>query len=295
MLRRPAYLATCLNWLRVTNMEKLTVVKIGGQIIDDRIKLGAFLHDFAAISEPKILVHGGGKSAAETLRKMGIKPRMAHGRRITDEATLEVVTMVYGGLINKNITARLQAEKCLAVGMSGADGDTILAVKRPVRDIDYGFAGDVVRVNGHIIERILNSGLTPVFCALTHDGKGRLLNTNADTIAAVLAGELSKRFDVDLIYCFEKTGVLKNIDDDESLIRLINGENYAKYKEDGIISAGMIPKIDNAFDSLNQGVKNVYITHFETLKNRNFEKGRCTRITLSRPEVIKNSKKTEES
>ena len=261
-------------------MEKLTIVKIGGQIIDDLQQLNAFLDDFAELEGYKILVHGGGKSAAKILRKLGIEPKMAGGRRITDEETLSVVTMVYGGLLNKNITAYLQAQSCNAVGMSGADADTVRAVKRPVRDIDYGFAGDVTTVNGKIIDALLQCGLTPVFCALTHDGKGQMLNTNADTIAAAIGGEMSAVYKVDLVYCFEKAGVLRDVQDDSSLIDLINTERYVSYKAQGVVSEGMIPKIDNAFDSLKEGAANVYITNFKALRSRAFEKGNGTRIVL---------------
>jgi len=259
-------------------MEKLTIVKIGGQIIDDPQRLNSFLKDFSGLSGNKILVHGGGKSAGQVLRKMGIEPKMADGRRITDEETLAVVTMVYAGLLNKNIVARLQAENCLAIGMSGADADAILAEKRPVREIDYGFAGDITRVNSEIINRLLQNTLTPVFCALTHDGKGQILNTNADTIAAALAGALSKLYEVNLIYCFEKKGVLRDVSDENSVITLIHRHNYRQLKNEGAINEGMIPKIDNAFESLKNGVSDVYITHFESLKNRVYEKGQGTRI-----------------
>ncbi len=259
-------------------MEKLTVVKIGGSIIDDQSKLNKFLKDFADLSGYKILVHGGGKSAGQILRRMGIEPKMSGGRRITDEETLRVVTMVYGGLLNKNIVARLQAENCLAIGMSGADANAILAEKRPVREIDYGFAGDVTQINGKIIGRLLKTELIPVFCALTHDGAGQILNTNADTIASAIGGAMSADFAVDLVYCFEKKGVLRDVRDDASLINEITKDNYERYKKNGAVSEGMIPKIDNAFESLNQGVKNVYITHFESLKNRTYENGSGTRI-----------------
>lgn len=247
-------------------MEKLFIIKIGGNIIDDEEKLGAFLTAFAAIAGKKILVHGGGKLATKLAAELGIPQQMVDGRRITDAETLKVVTMVYAGLINKKIVAQLQAAECNAVGLSGADGNGILAHKRlsktPVScsaSIDYGFAGDVDKINGAFFLSLLAQNVSPVMAPITHDGKGQLLNTNADTIAQEIATELSGSFEVHLIYSFEKPGVLLDAENDDSVIRLINKEKYHELKEKGLVFAGMIPKLDNAFAALQQGVKKVII------------------------------------
>ncbi|MEJ2543269.1 MAG: acetylglutamate kinase [Calditrichaceae bacterium] len=247
--------------------DKLTIVKIGGKVIDESGKLSSILKDFADLNGLKILVHGGGKKASQLLEKLNVPVKMFHGRRITDGPSLEIVQMVYAGLINKNIVAELQANNCLAIGLSGADGNTILAHKRPVNKIDFGFVGDVDQVNAEAIIKILKNGFIPVFCALTHDGNGQMLNTNADTIAAELGSALSSQYEVDIIYCFEMQGVMQDTKDADSVIAHINREKYAALKADNIISDGMIPKIDNAFAALDKGVQNVFIKHYSAINN----------------------------
>ncbi len=240
-------------------LPELTVVKIGGNLIDNEIVLASFLKSFSNIPGIKLLVHGGGKMATDLSKKMGLIPKMINGRRITDAETLKIITMVYGGYINKNIVARLQAVKCNAIGLSGADANTVIAVKRPVDTIDYGFAGDVKTVQADIIKKLLDANLTPVFCAITHNTKGLLLNTNADTMAAVIAGAMTRYFKVSLCYCFEKPGVLADIHDHQSVIPIINSENYTTLLDNGIITEGMIPKLYNCFDALKKKVESVKI------------------------------------
>jgi acetylglutamate kinase len=235
------------------------VVKIGGNVIEDSAALQSFLTDFAQMQGSKILVHGGGKKATAMAEKMDIPVQMVEGRRITDAQNLDIITMLYGGKINKNIVAQLQNLGCNALGLSGADGNAIQAVKRPVKSIDYGFVGDVVGVNNALFQMLLKGGYTPVCCAITHDQKGQLLNTNADTIAATLAQSLSQSFEVSLWYCFEKQGVLENIDDDGSVIETITPQKYKNLKTAQVIHSGMIPKIDNCFDALANGVNEVKI------------------------------------
>jgi acetylglutamate kinase len=249
----------------------MKVIKIGGNIIDDNSKSAIFLKDFAAIEGAKILVHGGGKIASEIGRKLAIEPKMFQGRRITDKETLDLVTMVYAGLINKNIVATLQSFSCNAIGLSGADANVLSAVKRPVKEVDFGFVGDLLEtsVNTRTLQLLLNEGIIPVLSPITHDGNGTLLNTNADTIASTLAVALSKIFEVELIYCFEKKGVLENIEDENSLIKEISSNNYLQLKSAGIIVDGMIPKIDNAFDAIRKGVKKVRIMDAMELKSLN--------------------------
>jgi acetylglutamate kinase len=246
---------------------QLTVIKIGGNIIDHKDKLSAFLKDFAAVKGFKILVHGGGKIASELGKKLGIEPNMVNGRRITDAETLHLVTMVYGGLINKNIVAELQSIGCNAIGLSGADGAVLPAVKRPVAEIDYGFVGDVE--SGHIkadlIKKLLQYGLAPVFAPLTYDGQGGLLNTNADTVAQEIAKALSQYMTVQLIYCFEKRGVLIDANDDNSVINCITSKDFMELKSRDIITGGMIPKLENAFAAITQGVQEVVIGQAEEL------------------------------
>lgn len=239
----------------------LNIIKVGGNVIDDDIQLEAFLEKFAAIPGKKILVHGGGKIATRIAAKLDIEAKMVDGRRVTDESMLDVVTMVYAGLTNKKIVARLQKYKCDAIGLSGADGNVIKSVKRPVREIDYGFVGDILAdsVNNLAIKKFLDAGFTPVFSAITHNGVGQLLNTNADTIASALSTCLSGLYETSLIYCFEKNGVLADISDDNSVIETITAKKFEDYKQKGIISDGMIPKLQNAFDAINKGVKSVYI------------------------------------
>lgn len=247
-------------------MKKLTIIKIGGKVIDDARSLDLFLKDFAEVEGSKILVHGGGKVASEFGKRLGIKPELVDGRRITDKATLDLVTMVYGGLINKQIIAGLQALNVDAIGLTGADANVLPAKKRPVKTVDYGFVGDVQLndVNTKRLEQLLDAGLIPVLCALTHDRKGNLLNTNADTIASILASALSQVFEVDLIYCFEQKGVLSDFEKEE-LIEEIDQEAYQKLKAECVISDGMIPKMDNAFDALQAGVGKVLVGHFTQL------------------------------
>jgi len=237
----------------------LHIVKIGGNVINDEVALTSFLKDFASIKGLKILVHGGGKKASEMAEKIGLTPRMKNGRRITDAANLEVVIMVYAGLLNKNITAKLQEQNCNAIGLSGADANSIKAHKRIVKDIDYGFAGDVDKVNDTALKVFLENSLTPVFCAITHDKNGQLLNTNADTIASEIAASLASSYNVHLVYCFEKNGVLKDINDDDSVIEDINSKSYKELKQKNIIADGMLPKLENCFYALHKGVKKIII------------------------------------
>lgn len=230
--------------------------------MDKPTQLQRFLSDFASLPGAKILVHGGGKIASTIGQRLGITPKYNEGRRITDAETLELVTMVYGGLINKQVVAQLQAFNCNAIGLTGADGNTILASKRPVREVGYGFAGDVAgnkSIHVEVLQGLLALGITPVFAPLTHDGDGNLLNTNADTIASVLATALAPLYQVKLIYCFEKKGVLQVATDETSVIAHIDKAKFRELKETGVVSEGMIPKLDNAFAALDQGVLAVQI------------------------------------
>lgn len=240
--------------------EKLTVIKVGGKIVEEEATLNRLLEDFAGIEGYKVLVHGGGRSATKLAERLGIESRMVNGRRITDAETLKVVTMVYGGLVNKNIVAGLQAKGVNAIGLTGADMDVIRSVKRPVKDVDYGFVGDVKHVNVGILETLIRQGVVPVMAPLTHDGEGSLLNTNADTIAGETAKALASVFDVTLVYCFEKKGVLRDADDDDSVIPVITPELFAEYVEQGVIQGGMIPKLENSFSAIEAGVSQVIIT-----------------------------------
>ena len=240
--------------------QQLTIVKVGGKLVEDPDSLAAFLKDFALIAGNKILVHGGGRSATALAEKLGIETKMTEGRRITDAEMLKVVTMVYAGLVNKNIVAQLQKMGIDAIGLTGADMNLILSEKRPVKEIDYGFVGDVKSVNAPALLELLNQDYLPVIAPITHDGNGNLLNTNADTIAAETAKSLSFDCNVRLIYCFEKRGVLMNEADENSLISTLDLELYRQYKNDGIIQGGMIPKLDNAFQAIAAGVKEVIIT-----------------------------------
>ncbi len=243
----------------------LTLLKIGGNIIEDEAAFRQTMHIFARWENLKLLVHGGGRRADNICQQLGITPLMQNGRRITDAPTLEVVIMVYAGLVNKNIVATLQAEHCNAIGLTGADLNSIRAHKRPVQDIDYGFAGDIDAVDAQAIRQLLDMGATPVFCAITHDRQGQLLNTNADTIAAILATSLAEEYAVQLLYCFEKKGVLLDPADDDSVIAEMDIISYRAYKKQGIISGGMLPKLDNAFAAIEQGVKSVTIGNMEAL------------------------------
>ena len=249
--------------------QKLSIIKIGGNVIENKTELSKFLTLFASLNGHKILVHGGGKLATQLATKLGIESKLVGGRRITDAETLEVITMIYAGLTNKNIVAKLQANECNAIGLSGADGDAIQAHKRPVKEIDYGFAGDVDGINNQMISKLLNADLTPVFCAMTHDGNGQLLNTNADTIASELAIGMSEFYDTTLYYCFEKKGVLMNVADDNSVVKNIDSSKYQELLNDGIIADGMLPKLENCFHALNKNVSKVCIGHPSMLNSKN--------------------------
>lgn len=241
--------------------EKLTIVKVGGAVVEDEAQLAQLLKDFSAIEGKKVLVHGGGRRATQVAASLGIESKMVNGRRITDAEMLNVVTMVYGGLVNKNLVARLQANGVNALGLTGADIDVIRSHKRPLKDgIDYGFVGDVDKANGQMLSRLIEEGITPVMAPLTHDGQGTILNTNADTIASETAKALAPYYDVTLIFSFEKKGVLSNPDDDDSVIPVITHADFIKYKEDGTISGGMLPKIENALAAIDAGVGRVIIT-----------------------------------
>ncbi len=238
----------------------LTIVKVGGAIVEDAEQLQQLLSHFCAIEGKKILVHGGGRRATQVAARLGIESQMVNGRRITDAPMLEVVTMVYGGLVNKTIVAQLQARGVNAIGLTGADMDVIHSHRRPVKDVDYGFVGDVERVNADRLQALLDAGATPVLAPLTHDGAGTMLNTNADTIASVAAQALAAYYDVTLIYSFEKPGVLRDPDDDTSVITHITRTDFDHYVADGTISGGMIPKIENALGAVSAGVRRVIIT-----------------------------------
>ena len=246
-------------------MAKLFIIKIGGNIIDDEAKLASFLQTFAAVNEKKILVHGGGRLATKLAEQTGVQQQLIAGRRITDAETLKIVTMVYAGFINKTVVAQLQAAGCNAVGLSGADGNAIKAHKRIIKDIDYGFAGDVDAVNSKLLHRLMQENTTPVMAPITHDGKGQLLNTNADTIAQEMAKAMSALYDVQLIYSFEKAGVLLDAADESSVISRINPQRFTELKKQNLVFAGMIPKLDNAFAALQAGVKKVIIGKAEDL------------------------------
>ena len=245
--------------------EKITVIKVGGKIVEEEASLTALLDRFAAIDGRKVLIHGGGRSATRIAGLLGIESRMVDGRRITDSETLKVVTMVYGGLVNKNIVAGLQARGVNALGLTGADCNIIKAHKRPVKTIDYGFVGDVECADGDMLSRLIEQGITPIIAPLTHDGKGTMLNTNADTMAAETAKALATVYDTTLIYCFELPGVMRDPEDADSLIASITGESYRALLAEGIISGGMIPKMDNAFNAINNGVSRVIITKADAI------------------------------
>ena len=241
--------------------EKLTIVKVGGAVVEDELQLSQLLRDFSAIEGRKVLVHGGGRRATKVAEQLGIETKMVNGRRITDEQMLEVVTMVYGGLVNKQVVARLQANGVKAIGLTGADADVIRSHKRPLKDgIDFGFVGDVDRADGQVLQHLVEQGIVPVMAPLTHDGKGNILNTNADTIASETAKALAPLYDVTLIYSFEKPGVMKDPDDETSLIPEITRADFERYKADGTISGGMLPKIENALAAVEAGVCRVIIT-----------------------------------
>ena len=240
--------------------EKLTVIKVGGKIVEEEATLNQLLADFSAIEGYKVLVHGGGRSATKLAAQLGIESQMVNGRRITDAETLKVVTMIYGGLVNKNIVAGLQAKGVNAMGLTGADMNVIRSVKRPVKEVDYGFVGDVEKVNAELLGNLIRQGVVPVMAPLTHDGQGSMLNTNADTIAGETAKALAELFDVTLVFCFEKKGVLSDENDDDSVIPVITPELFKEYVEKGIIQGGMIPKLENSFSAIDAGVSQVVIT-----------------------------------
>ncbi len=248
-------------------MKKLTIIKVGGGIVENDESLKRLLKNFAAVEGNKLLVHGGGRSATKMAEKLGVETKMVDGRRITDEAMLQVVTMVYGGMVNKNIVAGLQAEGVNALGVTGADMNLILSVKRPVKTVDYGWVGDVKSVNATGIAGLIASGIVPVIAPLTHDGEGHMLNTNADTMAGETAKGMAELFDVTLVFCFEKDGVLMDENDDSSVIAELGTELYAELKDKGIVNKGMIPKLDNSFATLTAGVKEVIITHANNLND----------------------------
>ncbi len=252
-----------------TSRNSLTIVKVGGAVVEDEAQLTRLLRDFSAIGGRKVLVHGGGRRATQTAARLGIESRMVDGRRITDRDMLEVVTMVYGGLVNKNIVARLQACGVNALGLTGADMNIIRSHKRPLKNgVDFGFVGDVDKADGNALASLIETGVTPVVAPLTHDGQGNILNTNADTMAAETAKALAEHYDVTLIYSFEKPGVLSDPDDDSSIIPTITRESFAALTADGTVSGGMLPKIENALQAIEAGVNRVIITKADAIDGR---------------------------
>lgn len=258
-----------------SSKEKLTLIKVGGKIVEEPDTLNQLLDDFSKIKGHKALVHGGGRSATTMAAKLGIESQMVNGRRVTDSETLKVVTMVYGGLVNKQIVAGLQARGINALGLTGADMNYMLSNKRPIKEVDYGFVGDVKAVNSDILADLIHKGVVPVLAPLTHDGKGNMLNTNADTIAGEAAKAFAKHFEVTLMFCFEKKGVLADENDDESMVEKITPEIFKKLVSENIVQGGMIPKLENAFDALKTGVKEVIITRADGIN-----KISGTKITL---------------
>lgn len=246
-------------------MEKLTLIKVGGKIVEEQATLSRLLASFAAIPGRKVLVHGGGRSATAMASRLGIESRMVSGRRITDKAMLEVVTMVYAGLVNKNIVAGLQAQGVNALGMTGADMNILLSDKRPVGEVDYGYVGDVRRVDAAALSALIEMGVVPVIAPLTHDGRGSMLNTNADTMAGETAKALASRYEVSLVYCFEKRGVLRDENDDNSVIAEMTRQQFETYRAEGVVQGGMIPKLENAFDAIRHGVREVIITRADAI------------------------------
>ncbi|MEM9980880.1 MAG: acetylglutamate kinase [Bacteroidota bacterium] len=257
--------------------EKLSIIKIGGDLVNNNIALTSYLEALAQIDTPKILVHGGGKQATALSKQLGITSPMIDGRRVTTKEALAVVTMVYGGLINKNIVAQLQKQGCNALGLTGADANTVVATKRAPVPVDFGYVGDVKEVNTSFIHRLLKENILPVFCAITHDQKGQLLNTNADTMAAEIAMALTTYYKVSLLYCFGKRGVLYDIADESTLIDQINTDAYKKLKQQGKIHQGMLPKIDNGFRALTNGVDTVRIGNLTMLTQSGYK---CTQLFL---------------
>lgn len=244
----------------------LKVVKIGGKLIENEQMLSEFITDFVNLKGPKILIHGGGNLATEIASKLGYETKMFEGRRITDENSMKVITMVYGGLLNKQIVAKLQEKKCNAIGLCGADGMSIVSEKRPVKEIDFGFVGDIVEINEGFISGLLKQGLVPVFSAISCSKSGELFNTNADSVASEIATAM-RNYDTELFYCFEKKGVLENINSEDSVIRELDHKKYQDLKEKGIIRDGMLPKLHNCFEALKKGVKNIYLGDSSLLKS----------------------------
>lgn len=251
----------------MVKIQHINVVKIGGNVIDNAEALARFIDDFAKLEAPKILIHGGGKLATRLSEKLEIETKMIDGRRVTDRQTLDVVTMVYAGLINKQVVAGLQAAGCNAIGLSGADANVVPAVRRSPVPIDFGFVGDIdaAKINSDFIATLLEAGVSPVFCAITHDGEGSLLNSNADSVASAVAVAASRIAPTDMHFCFEKLGVLRDVDDPDSLIAEIRPDSYRELRESGVVNKGMIPKIDNAFCAVEKGVKSVTIKHSDNL------------------------------
>ena len=256
-------------------MESLTLLKVGGGVVEEPNSLEKFLDDFAKVEGQKVLVHGGGRSATKMAERLGVETQMVNGRRITNASMLQVVTMVYGGLVNKNIVVQLQSRGVDALGLTGADMNYMLADKRKNAEIDYGFVGDVKKVDAGKLQNLINQNIVPILAPLTHDGQGNLLNTNADTIAGEAAKALAKLYDVTLVFCFEKKGVLRDENDDDSVIPTLNKEEFLRYVESGVIQGGMIPKLQNAFEALEAGVKRVIITKADEIN-----KNSGTTITL---------------
>ena len=250
-------------------MDKLQVVKVGGNVIENRESLNEFLFDFTKIRGAKILVHGGGKEATQMAQKLNIPVQIIEGRRVTDKANLEIISMLYAGKLNKTIVALLQAYNCDSLGLTGADGNSVVAEKRSSKPIDFGFVGDVISVNSALFNLLLNQKITPVCCAITHDKNGQLLNTNADTIASEIASSMSAYYEVTLSYCFEKKGVLKKLIDEDSVIPSINSNQYEYLKKEGIINEGMLPKIKNCFEALKKGVTKVRIGNSKMITESN--------------------------
>ncbi|WP_370898164.1 acetylglutamate kinase [Chryseobacterium gossypii] len=261
---------------------KIYIVKIGGALIDDEVLLDRFLEQFSGIRERKILIHGGGKLATTLADKLGIEQKMINGRRITDKDTLDIVTMVYAGSINKNIVARLQQKDCNAIGLSGADGNIIRAGKRKHPDIDFGFVGDIDRkdVNVELISALTGLGLVPVFSAITHDKKGNLLNTNADTIASVIAQALAGFYDVELLYCFDKAGVLQDVNDPGSVLKAVSETGFIALKKEGKLHKGILPKLENALEAVKNNVNKVFLIKETQLKNHIEDHHEGTEIRL---------------
>lgn len=262
-------------------VEKLFVVKIGGNVINDEESLRSFITDLVSIDEKVILVHGGGKIATEVGTRLGIQPQYHEGRRITDDQTIKLVTMVYGGYINKKIVTLISSEGKKAIGLTGADGNLLLAHRRPITDgIDYGWVGDIDEVNAELLSQNLENGLIPVIAPLTTDGEGQILNTNADTIASEIAGAMASAYEVHLLYCFEKNGVLEDVNNDDSVIPSIDEKSYSQLKASGAIHTGMLPKLTNSFHALSKGVSEVIIGHSNklgSLTQTTYDK--CTRIS----------------